>query len=621
MYASYIDAKDPIVVCTPNTTSNFNLFQKLFNCYLATCYNLTNDLNTCRIKIYWGKNSGNLEAPLTSCTGFNMTDLNNLLSINSLPTTGLTGTTSWSQISILVTRTLSNNYEIKIERQIYNCNPGCADWAPIGVPSFGTCVINLSKVAGVPTINSHPPFPAQFSNFTTGIQSFPQNVFQVNVNANGYPYNSFSGTYQGTIPCGGDLYSGLNCVTDVCANSFPGNINPYFQSVRGNYRAKRSFNYMMDRIEGSPQIGGVMVGDIRDDGVLGNIVPFWNYLGASQTWTPLYKLPAQTTNPKGIFDDWVISAEINKIDRNGNVLQAQSTLKRPSASLYGYNFTRTTATAANSLYTDIAFDNFEDYDYVRDQCIEHFKFYQFKSSLSTVTAHTGKHSLKVNNSSLAKVKGTLNSNSSSYSESQNIVTYNPLTFVNYDLTQDVYAPTNTSGLYGIKQSDCAGRFGPLHSNILPQTYVLSVWVKLNAYDAPNLTDYGNAIGANFRIDNVIINTTAPKKSKIIDGWQKLDYTFTVATNIASNKLWQVDLYNNSDNYEAYFDDIRIHPFNSSIVTSVYDPHSLRIWAELDDRNFATLYEYDEEGALVRVKKETEKGIYTTKETRASLKRR
>jgi hypothetical protein len=38
-------------------------------------------------------------------------------------------------------------------------------------------------------------------------------------------------------------------------------------------------------------------------------------------------------------------------------------------------------------------------------------------------------------------------------------------------------------------------------------------------------------------------------------------------------------------------------------------------AELDERNYAKLYEYDEEGKLIRVKKETEKGIMTIQENR------
>jgi hypothetical protein len=40
-------------------------------------------------------------------------------------------------------------------------------------------------------------------------------------------------------------------------------------------------------------------------------------------------------------------------------------------------------------------------------------------------------------------------------------------------------------------------------------------------------------------------------------------------------------------------------------------------AELDENNYATFYEYDLEGGLVRVKKETEKGVYTIQETRSN----
>jgi hypothetical protein len=50
---------------------------------------------------------------------------------------------------------------------------------------------------------------------------------------------------------------------------------------------------------------------------------------------------------------------------------------------------------------------------------------------------------------------------------------------------------------------------------------------------------------------------------------------------------------------------------------VYDPKTLRLVAELDDENYATFYEYDEEGVLVRVKRETERGIMTLREARQS----
>ena len=51
---------------------------------------------------------------------------------------------------------------------------------------------------------------------------------------------------------------------------------------------------------------------------------------------------------------------------------------------------------------------------------------------------------------------------------------------------------------------------------------------------------------------------------------------------------------------------------------VYDPVSLRLMADLDENNYATYYEYDDDGTLIRVKRETEKGILTLKETRTAL---
>ena len=43
-------------------------------------------------------------------------------------------------------------------------------------------------------------------------------------------------------------------------------------------------------------------------------------------------------------------------------------------------------------------------------------------------------------------------------------------------------------------------------------------------------------------------------------------------------------------------------------------------AILDENNYATFFEYDDEGQLVRNKKETEKGIVTLKETRSRIRK-
>jgi hypothetical protein len=68
----------------------------------------------------------------------------------------------------------------------------------------------------------------------------------------------------------------------------------------------------------------------------------------------------------------------------------------------------------------------------------------------------------------------------------------------------------------------------------------------------------------------------------------------------------------------YIDDIRLLPFDGEMKTFVYDDQSLRLMGQLDENNFGILYEYDEEGTPIRVKKETERGMMTVKENRQSL---
>ena len=50
---------------------------------------------------------------------------------------------------------------------------------------------------------------------------------------------------------------------------------------------------------------------------------------------------------------------------------------------------------------------------------------------------------------------------------------------------------------------------------------------------------------------------------------------------------------------------------------MYDPISLKLTAVLDENNYATFYEYDQEGTLIRTKKETERGVVTISENRQS----
>jgi hypothetical protein len=162
--------------------------------------------------------------------------------------------------------------------------------------------------------------------------------------------------------------------------------------------------------------------------------------------------------------------------------------------------------------------------------------------------------------------------------------------------------------------DCIGSFAPEKG-----TYILSAWVKQVAgatvtnYTAPEIkVSLFNSLGGSA----ISLIPAFIPSGQIIDGWQRIEGTFEIPINANYIKL---DL--TTTGADVYYDDIRIHPFDGSMKSYVYDPITLRLSAELDERNYATFYEYDEEGKLVRVKKETEKGIMTIKENKNSSPKR
>ena len=164
--------------------------------------------------------------------------------------------------------------------------------------------------------------------------------------------------------------------------------------------------------------------------------------------------------------------------------------------------------------------------------------------------------------------------------------------------------------------NCNGVFSPEPD----KKYVISGWVREgSAFNAIAPSTYQKA-GLQLYFGGAEV-TLGPfyGKGEIIDGWQRIEEVFTIPANITKV---EIRLINNntgpvSDIANVYFDDLRIHPFNSNMKSFVYDPYTLRLSAELDENNYATFYEYDQEGGLIRVKKETEKGIMTIQESRSN----
>lgn len=178
----------------------------------------------------------------------------------------------------------------------------------------------------------------------------------------------------------------------------------------------------------------------------------------------------------------------------------------------------------------------------------------------------------------------------------------------------------------VVKNDCDACFS--FQPIPGMEYVLSAWAKEELNN--QVKTYTNPkIKLNFlrgdkelilKNDGTSASITFDPKGDIIEGWQRIGNKFKVPFEpndpLRQTAYIEFELINASNSMPVYFDDIRIYPIDGSMKSFVYDPENFRLMSELDENNYATYYEYDNEGGLVRIKKETVKGIKTIQETRS-----
>lgn len=162
--------------------------------------------------------------------------------------------------------------------------------------------------------------------------------------------------------------------------------------------------------------------------------------------------------------------------------------------------------------------------------------------------------------------------------------------------------------------NCISSFMP----VADKEYLLSVWVKEVNTDGTLIENYNHA-GVNLEFifkdntsyihENLLVAAGTP----MIEGWQKLEQKFIAPPHVDGIYGVKIKLLG-SLTTDVYYDDLRIIPMSGSIKSYVYDPLTMRLMSELDENNFATYYEYDQSGALIRIKKETERGIMTIQES-------
>jgi hypothetical protein len=365
--------------------------------------------------------------------------------------------------------------------------------------------------------------------------------------------------------------------TTVCRKYVPFEsviINPYYTGILGNWRPKSSYVYQVSRenLVSDPAKSGST--DIRRSGAYSVFSPFWSY--SSGVWN-------QSADTR-----WIAANEMTYFNQKGLEVENKDALNRYSSAQFGYLESMPVAVASNTRYRELAYDGFEDYGFALDcntDTCSSFGHFSFRKLLNGGTinttglyAHSGKFSLALN--------GTVTLSKSVYAGE-------PASIYSFD-----------NGRYKLESNELVKGFSPVPG----KKYVLSFWV-----NDGTPRDATSAVQASVNGTDLLNSSlTWP----VVEGWKRVEAQF-VLPSVATNFILQLQ----SGGGTVYMDDVRIHPFDGQMKSFAYDPSSQRLWAEMDENNFATFYEYDDEGILIRVKKETERGIMTIKETRSSYRKR
>jgi hypothetical protein len=423
--------------------------------------------------------------------------------------------------------------------------------------------------------------------------------------------------YLGTDSCILQINMELVCFRNIechdvinCDYVVGKNINPYVNNLRGVWRQKEAFAFNSSR---KYEVKANNNTNIRKDGLIDHYQPFWTFKTTTDT-------NGLRQNKAGMAK-WVSTGQATLYAPEGNGLEEKDALGIYSSQLFGYNNLLVTAQAGNARHNQIAFDNFEDYFSPLYGCERdnHFDFrvglnlgqqvktvydnknvhvqallYQNgpsnpKAHIAKDTSHTGFYSLSVHAGKSHAMSRILDYSGTSIDIGDDSLFR--VTDVNQLITP--FAPT-------------------------PGKYVVSAWVYEKFSDQNAVNTYSNAL-VNVKVydaGSAVVNQNFNASGMIIDRWQRIDGTFSIPSGADSIR---VTLVNGGSSY-AYFDDVRLHPFDSKMAGHVYDYVLMKVRAELDDNNYATFYEYDDEGSLVRVKRETEKGIVTIQESRKSIRK-
>ena len=410
-------------------------------------------------------------------------------------------------------------------------------------------------------------------NITSLKKIFTTFEFIENNSLNNCKFNNFYGTIYNRFT----KLSGASLAACEIPDSYIV-FNPFVTGYLDLWRPYKSCVYQGGRIEKdlfNPQKKGVQ---IKESGFFTDYFSYWKHDGSS--WLN------NTSATK-----WKVANTVTLYDKYGQELENKDALGRFKAAKFDFNSELPSAVASNSMNRELYSNSLEDYN-SRKLSYEETEFKQLPDLTESISkgtmvnsAHTGKTAVTV------PVSG-FNINTKVHGNEHKTVPY-------FSFTQkNEYKLVNTTNIY-------PNGFEPKPN----KKYIFTAWVKDSSPGSKNLSLDYSVNGA---------SQSEFKCKAIVEGWKLIECSFTTG---AVNTDLSFTIKPKTGAGTVYLDDIRIHPYDAQMKTYAYHPVTFKLMAELDENCFATLYEYDDEGQLARVKKETERGIITLKESRSSYKKK
>nr|WP_214448972.1 hypothetical protein [Flavihumibacter rivuli] len=420
------------------------------------------------------------------------------------------------------------------------------------------------------------------ANFNTSV------LFSTNdiINSDTYSFRTINGVEVPRYTCANgskpDLCNGNKCTINV--NQVR---NPYVTGDLGNWRPKEAKVYQVSRKSEEDFNPGGKGLDLSNGGYFTDFIPYHYRSASTGSW-----------GKNNSHQNWVTASTVTMVDKYGQELENRDALGRFSAAKFAFRGSLPAVVSSNAYHGDIAYNSFEDEGF-RSGCLTDTDAAcaskqwvltdgnnpNLSGYLNSSKAHTGKYSLQ------------LPSNGLTLSTQYGIKDVSKTTL-----------STNTNGEF--IRTPGKGYFAEGFNPTPGKKFMVSLWVK----DA----SAANNVPVQFIVNDQYSQPVLLKVKAVVEGWKLIEGELNNLESYGTASQLKFMLRPSTGN--VLIDDLRIHPYDSQVKTYAYDEQSLRLMAELDENNFASFYEYDDEGSLVRVKKETEKGIITIKETRSSYRK-